>query len=672
VTGSVGIGTGVSLITAGGITTLAVSGSIGITASVTNDVNNQGVIWSITPSTQSQSSLPIGSLPVANQTPTTAIYYAPTTGFPGETSATITATSKSNPLYYSSVTIVTTGSALANQATLFPANVNVAYGATLTVSGGVEPFTWSVDASSPPLPPGIALQGSSTNLGAIAGTPTQAGTYPFIIDAVDSSGTTTPQQFKLTLKVNPQSTCVLVGQYTLMASGFRGGGGMTHVANINVDSNGAITGEQDYKDGHRTTANERLISSSNCINRQTNSGQITLNSASGSLLYNVSVTPPDANGAIQSARIQLIGSGDDSASGLMQLIDPSAISSSPPVGNFAFGLLGVQKQEPYTIHFANAGRFTTDASGSISAGVIDSNNAPALSAAGLTGTLTAPDANGRGTATFIVGSQSSAYVYYVINANKMYLMNVDPQTTTSPRLSGFMTRQIGNVNGTSFDANAFVSPSVLSLWGAISGAEPIAVQTMGLVSGTAAGSGSGQVNATLDITNQSTNLINQSFPGEPFTIDAVSGRGTMTLDNGISQYALAFYLDAASSGYLVQTNTPAGSGGLLEAQAAPPVGGFPSSLPGFLVGGTQFAMAPGPITLTPLISLSFGSLSSNFTNGQFYIDPSSGRGLGTLTQAGVGQQAAVLYLVSPNKIDLLRFSTRAVDGNIDWLVQNID
>jgi hypothetical protein len=83
-------------------------------------------------------------------------------------------------------------------------------------------------------------------------------------------------------------------------------------------------------------------------------------------------------------------------------------------------------------------------------------------------------------------------------------------------------------------------------------------------------------------------------------------------------------------------------------------------------------MAPGPITLTPLATVAFGSLSSNFTNATFNIDPSNGRGFGTLTQSGIGIQPAVLYIVSPTKLDVLRFATRGVDPNIDWLIQNIE
>jgi hypothetical protein len=658
VTGSVGVGTGVALTTPGSITQLQVGQTIVISASVTSGIANGGVTWS----TQ-------GAGTLENPTTTQVTYVAPTVAFQGEVSATITATSVSNPSVFSQVTIITLGNPSFDKASLFPASVNVPYAGTFSVSGGIQPFTWALAAGSS-LPAGFTLQGSTTGLNSISGTPTTAGNYSFTVTATDVNNNTVSQLINLT--VNPQSSCILTGTYSLMVSGFRGGGGVTHVANITIDAAGGITGEQDYKDGHRVTTHETLTSTSNCINRQTNSGQITLVSATGSLLYNFSVTPPDSNNLIQSARVQLIGSGSDTASGLMQRVDPTTIPPTPPTGNFAFGLLGIANQEPYSVHFASAGRFTSDASGNLSAGLIDSNLAPAQTRAALTGIVSAPDGNGRGTLSFTVGSQTSSFVYYLITSNstttKTYLMNIDP-TVGTPRSSGFMTNQTGNAGG-AFDNTALGSPSILSLWGAISGLEPITVQTMGRLSN--ANTTALTVDTLLDITNRANNFAAQAVASQPYTVEATTGRGTLSIvePTAGSNYALVFYLDGISDGYVVQQNGADGSGGLLEAQYQPPPGGYPATFPGFFVGGTQFSMAAGPITLNPLASLSFGTLSSSFTNGLFYIDASSGRGLGTLTQTGVGQQSAALYIVSPTKINLLRFSSRAIDGNIDWMIQD--
>jgi hypothetical protein len=55
-----------------------------------------------------------------------------------------------------------------------------AYSAELTVEGGTAPFTWSASGA---LPPGLRL----ASTGAITGTPTMPGTYPFTAHVADSS-----------------------------------------------------------------------------------------------------------------------------------------------------------------------------------------------------------------------------------------------------------------------------------------------------------------------------------------------------------------------------------------------------------------------------------------------------------------------------------------------------
>jgi hypothetical protein len=658
VTGSVGVGIGVALTTPGSVTNVLPGQTLVISASITNDTANGGVVWS---------SQGAGSL--TGQTPTDVTYVAPTAAFAGEVSATITATSVTDPSFYSQVTIVTVGDPSFNAVSLFPANVNVPYAGTFSISGGTQPFTWAL-ATGSTLPPGLTLIGSGSNLDSVSGTPTTPGNYAFTIQATDTDNLMVSQNVSLT--VLPQASCLIAGSFSLMVSGFRGGGGYSNVANITIDSAGVISGEQDYKDGHRVTTHEILTSKSNCINRQTNSGQITLVSATGSLLYNFSVTPPDANSVIQSARLQLIGSGSDTGSGLMSRVDPTTIPATAPTGDFAFGLLGIANQEPNSVHFASAGRFTSDASGNLSAGLADTNFAPVQTRATLTGLLSAPDANGRGTANFTIGSQTSAYVYYLLTtgptATKMFLMNIDP-TVGTPRSTGFITSQNGNAGAGAFDNTALASPSILTLWGSISGASPITVETMGRLSN--ANASTLTIDALLDISNRSNNLAAALITGQPYAVEPGTGRGTLTIANPTlgANYSLVFYLDGISDGYVVQQNAADGSGGLLELQYVP-AGGYPVTLPGLFVGGTQFPMAAGPITLNPLAAIDFGTLTSNFTNGLFYIDINSGRGLGTLTQSGVGRQSAVLYEVSATKLNLLRFSSRGSNGNIDWMIQN--
>ena len=81
---------------------------------------------------------------------------------------------------------------------LADATVNTAYSATLTATGGVPPYTFTL-ANGTSLPAGLALSSG----GAISGTPTKAGSTSFSVDVTDSS-TPTPlmQTGNLSITVN--------------------------------------------------------------------------------------------------------------------------------------------------------------------------------------------------------------------------------------------------------------------------------------------------------------------------------------------------------------------------------------------------------------------------------------------------------------------------------------
>ena len=663
VTGNVGVGTGVALTTPGSVTQIQVATTIVITASVTADVNNAGVTFVL-----SGDAVALGAT-LTDITATTATFNAPAS-VQGATDATVTATSVVNSASSATVTLVVLGTPVPNLAQLFPGNVNVPYGASISVAGGEADYTWVLAAGSGPLPPGIALTGSTTAVTSIAGTPTTAGSYTFTVQATDALGRVASQT--LTMVVLPQASCLLSGTFSFMVSGYRGGGPMTHAGSITVDASGNITGEQDYKDGHRTTVGETLIpltagSPPACINRETNSGQITLNAPSGAILYNFSVTPPDAAGNLNSGRLQLIGSGADSASGEFTRLDSNAVTAAPPTGNFAFGLITLANQEPDTVHYGSAGYLTTNGAGTITAGLTDSNASPALTAAALTGTLSAPDSRGRGTASLAAGGQNTALVYYMINAGRMYLMDIGA-TVGTPRSTGYMTAQVGDAADGSFDngALASASASIMSLWGASGTDEPITVMDMGRLSnGNAA---TGTLNALLDSSDHDTDAAGITYTAQPYAV-ASNGRGTLSLTAlGVTRN-FVLYLDGIADGYVVEQGSTAGSAGLLEAQYVPSSGSYSDTLPGLFVGGTQFAAVPGPIVLVPAASISFGDLSSNYSSGLFAIDSTTGRGFGSLSQSGVANTAAVVYEVSPVKFEILTFGTIQVDGTIIWDIQ---
>jgi len=78
------------------------------------------------------------------------------------------------------------------------ATTEAAYLQTVTATGGVLPYAWSIPAGS--LPAGLSLNAST---GAISGTPTASGTSSFTVRVTDSQGTPATDEKALSIVVDP-------------------------------------------------------------------------------------------------------------------------------------------------------------------------------------------------------------------------------------------------------------------------------------------------------------------------------------------------------------------------------------------------------------------------------------------------------------------------------------
>ena len=152
--------------------------AVNLSASLTNDMTNRGVQWTLT------CSVNCGAL--SNQTNVAATYTA-ATGLTANAPVTITATSLASPAVTSSVTVtgVPLPSVPVGTGTLNPppstGSTGTAFSYKLQNAGGVAPFQWSVTAGS--LPPGLSLGAA---IGVIAGTPTTGGSYSATVQVTDS------------------------------------------------------------------------------------------------------------------------------------------------------------------------------------------------------------------------------------------------------------------------------------------------------------------------------------------------------------------------------------------------------------------------------------------------------------------------------------------------------
>ena len=79
--------------------------------------------------------------------------------------------------------------------------VGVAYSQDLIAQGGVPPYSWSIFANDP-LPPGLSLGTTAPDFNnVLTGTPTQAGTFSFLISVTDAQGYSV--NATVTVTINP-------------------------------------------------------------------------------------------------------------------------------------------------------------------------------------------------------------------------------------------------------------------------------------------------------------------------------------------------------------------------------------------------------------------------------------------------------------------------------------
>jgi Putative Ig domain len=161
-----------------------------ITASVRNDSKNAGVQWSVS-----------GGGTLSGQTTTSTTYNAPASVTSAFT-ATVTATSITDPTKTSSLQFKVSPLPTITTTSLAEATAGTAYSATLSESGGTSPYKWTIASGA--LPTGLIL--SST--GAISGTPTgPAGNSSVTFHLTDAAGASASQA--ITIKVNPPPTLTI-------------------------------------------------------------------------------------------------------------------------------------------------------------------------------------------------------------------------------------------------------------------------------------------------------------------------------------------------------------------------------------------------------------------------------------------------------------------------------
>ena len=345
-----------------GPVSVASGGTQAITAQVLNDSSGAGVNWTS----------PVhGTLTAV--TTTSATYNAPVVAPGTSVSDTVKATSITFPNQSTSLSITVQGAPVISTTSLPSGNQGTPYSGTVSATGGVSPFTWSVSSGS--LPPGLSLGASTTSSVTITGTPSTQGTFNFTIKVTDSSGAFGTQPLSiainapLPLKVTTTTLPDGVLNAAYPATTLQAAGGVPPFS-WTLTSGSLPTG----------------------LTLATNGGISGTPTATGTFDFTVQVSDSETPAMTATASLSIVVN-----------------NLGPLNGNYSFELNGFNASGAVAV----AGSFTADGLGDISSGVEDFNSttgAPMNQT--FTGAYTLGNDN-RGTLTFTSLPGSPTYAFAI-------------------------------------------------------------------------------------------------------------------------------------------------------------------------------------------------------------------------------------------------------------------
>jgi Putative Ig domain len=174
------------VITPSAAQTLGENETLAITSRVLNDSSNAGVTWTLSSTT--------GTL--SGSTTTSTTYTAPAL-VSAPTMLSVKATSVTFPTQSASVQITVEPAPVITTISLPGGNYGSPYSATINMTGGVPPYTWSIASGS--LTPGLSLGANTTNSDMITGTPTAQTNSTFTVKVTDSTGNSVTQALSIVI-----------------------------------------------------------------------------------------------------------------------------------------------------------------------------------------------------------------------------------------------------------------------------------------------------------------------------------------------------------------------------------------------------------------------------------------------------------------------------------------
>jgi hypothetical protein len=614
-------------------------------------------------------------------TPLAATASAPTT----TVSVTLTVTDsagKTASLTFS-ITLTISPLGITTTSPLPGATLGSAYTATVTASGGLSPFTWTV-ATGSSLPAGLTLASGSPSA-TISGTPTATGTFTFTLNVSDAESTPMTVSATFTLTVSTSSTLSCSGAVGFTLCGFNvfGIGGFVGTtgpalmgASFVADNSGHIvSGVEDINSVSGGQANVTITGGSYSVGAD-GRGVLTLISSTAVTRTFRFVLESAANAG--AAAIEEFDASGTLAAGPMLSTGTSPFATIPPNSTFAFRLEGVNGAGKRA---GMLGELQVGSSGcngaanslnSVAGEPVVTNTAGTLNTAlAITGSCTAPDPNtGRGTATITISggtpftNNTLNFVFYTAGSSASGLLGVllggaDAIATNQPILGGLA--QLVPAGTGAFNACAAPAACILAGVGTTDGTITTGHAVALLVRGVAtpASATTGTIVGVLDENSGGTITSAAAWPYNSYTID-VNGVGTVT---GTGSPTIHFVADGRfmdESVHVITGDTNVQNTTLIESPGAPYILGEAIGSSG--VGTTPLVphvvgvvtptgtMTTGTLPGTvDVSSSSAGSVPGASGSGTYMINSVTGRGTGTANANLAGVPSSVSIVIYANR-----------------------
>ena len=654
---------------------LVVSSTTNVTATVTNDSLNKGVDWTVT----CGSAGACGSFNPTHTASGAATVYTAPANVPTGNTVTITATSTAdNTKSVNANTVTITALVVSISLTTPPPSSLVVSGtanvtATVTNDPANKGVDWTVTCGSAgacgSFNPTHTASGAATVYTAPVSVPTG---NTVTIKATSAADNTKSISSIVTITTTTGTTCplplggqesLLTGTYAILFNGWNDGVGMFQAAaSIIANGTGGITGGVDDSNGIGLTPKVNQTITSGCYMIATGGrGKMIWTFSGGhSIGFSIVMRADGKNGDLIEFDDPPSGSR---GSGTIRKQDTTLFVASTLNGPFAFGVRG---EKADNTRAGSLGAFTLDGVSTLSGGAVDYSE-PGTSFTGLaaTGTFTAPDAtHGRGTLTIVIqsvptiGNLTLHFAYYITRGASgtqpiIYLQSTDTVDSVGHGLqNGIMAKQINTPY-----SNASLSGTVIFSLTGFDTSHSITNTIVGL----ATSSGTGTFTGVADQEADAAPLTNQAVSGT-ISIGA-NGLGTVQITSPAVLVPTSIVMVATNTALMLEGTSTAPGNDTQTGLMQPQTGGgtfTTGSLTGTLIFGsdepattnvgvdvgTVAITSPGNITITQDSSDTSGLQSDTVTTGTYTM---SSNGRGTITITGGGSGTAVMYLIGVNK-----------------------